>query len=345
MATLTEVSIISRKIIRYSIYSIIIIIIGRILFLTGLKIYRYFFPPAPPPPTVSFGKLPPLVFPEGKKIESANYILELPEGSLPVFPTQAKVYFQPRLLPNLLSLETITEKLQKMGYRNPEKVSDTIYRFTHRSVPAKLEINIINANFSLSYDLVSDRSPLDQIPAPPEVAVSIAKRFLDSGELLTPDIKNGPYTFSYHKIQEKELLPALGRVEANLTKINLFRKSYDDLPSLTPNPEEANIWFMISGSGESAKQIIFGKFNYFSIDESQHATYPLKTSEQAFEDLKMGKAYIAKAPNTENIIIRKVYLAYYDSPIYSEFFQPIVVFEGDNFLAYVPAVSPEYYGE
>jgi hypothetical protein len=38
-------------------------------------------------------------------------------------------------------------------------------------------------------------------------------------------------------------------------------------------------------------------------------------------------------------------MAYYDPDVLSQYFQPIVVFEGDGgFVAYVPAVTAEYYG-
>jgi len=40
-----------------------------------------------------------------------------------------------------------------------------------------------------------------------------------------------------------------------------------------------------------------------------------------------------------------VYLAYYDAGVPTDYYQPIIVFEGDqDFLAYVPAIASEYYG-
>jgi hypothetical protein len=44
--------------------------------------------------------------------------------------------------------------------------------------------------------------------------------------------------------------------------------------------------------------------------------------------------------------VRKIYLAYYDAGVYTEFYQPVFVFEGDkDFVGYVPAVTTDYYGE
>ncbi len=53
----------------------------------------------------------------------------------------------------------------------------------------------------------------------------------------------------------------------------------------------------------------------------------------------------------DNLKIRKVYLAYFDPGVPSDFYQPIYVFDsGENdpsnsFIAYIPAVDPTYYGE
>ena len=68
-------------------------------------------------------------------------------------------------------------------------------------------------------------------------------------------------------------------------------------------------------------------------------------SRKAFEELKAGKAYIASiSGESQNIVIRRIYLAYYDPGEATDFYQPIIVFEGDNnFVAYLPAVSADYY--
>ena len=91
-----------------------------------------------------------------------------------------------------------------------------------------------------------------------------------------------------------------------------------------------------------------GENLYFPVDKAKFATYPLKSSSQAFEELKNSQAYIASiGQNLGGLVsIRKVYLAYYDAGFPVDFYQPIIVFEGDkNFMAYVPAVISDYYGD
>lgn len=345
MASLTRTAIITRKVIRYSIFAIIFLIIGRLLLSAGIRAYRYFFPEPPPPPTVSFGKLPELNLPEGQSVEGVTYTLELPEGSLPNLPTQAKVYFMPKIASNLLDLESAIEKARGLGFSpNPQEISETVYRFSHPNVPATLEINIVTGIFSVSYSLSQDSSPIERIPPAPEIAASTVRSYLSSADLLPEDL-TGPTTHEFLKIEGGDLVVKQGRADSHLTKINFYRKAYDERASLPPNPDEANVWFLVSGSNERAKQIIAGEFHYFPVDETQSSTYPIKTAQEAFDELKTGDAYIVRAPSQGNITIRRVYLAYYDSGTAAEFFQPIVVFQGDSFIAYVPAVTAEYYGE
>ena len=346
MTSLTKTAVLTRKIIRYGILAIILLIIGRIAIGAGIRVYRYFFPAPPPPPTVSFGKLPTLDFPEGVKIANATYRIETPEGGLPKLATQAKVYFMPKQSANLLSLESAREKAVDLGYvNNPQEVSDTIYRFPHKDQPATLQFNIVTGIFSISYNLSADSSPIERIPPAPEVAASQVRSYLSSANLL-PDDLTGPTTNQFLKVEGGQLVSALGQSEADLVKVNLFRKEYDGFPSLTPDPNEANVWFYVSGARERQKQFIAAEYHYFPVDEGQFATYPTKAAEEALNELKAGNGYIVSSTQTEGeIIIRRVYFAYYDSGRPAEFFQPIIVFEGDSFIAYVPAVTADYYGE
>lgn len=348
MTTLTEASIAARKSVRYTIYFIIFFIIARSIVLTGVSIYKKLFPPPPTPATVSFGKLPKLPFPETTK-RQLKFSLETATGDLPTLPDQQKVYFMPKISSNLLSLDFASEKAKRLGFDNEAiQVNESIYRFNHKNSPAVLETNIITGAFSLSYDLNVDPTPLSVHPTQPEVAFTSIKTFL-SGAALYPDDLTGPKGSKYLKTQGGGFIPALSLSDANLVRIDLFRKSVNELPAVTPVFGEANVWFMVSGIRERGKDVIAGEYHYFPIDETQSATYPVKTSEMAWQELNSGNYYPSSFGTTienDSIKIRKIYVAYYDSGIYTEFYQPVYVFEGDkDFVAYVPAVVSDYYGE
>ncbi len=348
MTGLTQASIVARKVIRYGIFGIIFLTVGKIVLDISINVYRTVFPPAPPVPTVKFGRLPTLELPLGQPL-SVTYTLETPEGDLPTLANQAKVYFMPKLNPNLLSLDVAKEKVKELGF-DPEgqQVSDTIYKFRHPEYPSSLEMNIVTGTFSVVYDLNADRSAIENKPPIAEIAIKNVKDYLDSASILPEDL-TGSVTHEYFKLSDGKLLSALSLSEGDVVKINLFRKNFEDIPTVTQNPNESNVWFIVGGATDKDQQIIAGEFHYYPVDESQSSTYPIKTPQEVFAELQSGKAYIANqglVKEGENIKIRRIYLAYFDSEVPSEFLQPIYVFEGDKgLMAYIPAVTSEYYGE
>ncbi|EKE04949.1 MAG: hypothetical protein ACD_19C00428G0011 [uncultured bacterium] len=348
MATLTEASIMSRKGVRYTIYSIIAFIILRGVVMGGIAIYKKVFPPAPTPATVAFGKLSKLPFPVTNK-KTINFSIETAEGGIPKFPAQSKVFFMPKTSSNLLSLDFTKDKAKRLGFDSePQQQTESLYKFYHKTSPATMEANIVNGSFSISYDLNTDSSPLSAHPSLPEIAATSIKSFLSSASLFPEDL-TGPIIHKFLKTQGGGFVPALSQSDANLVRIDLFRKQIDELPAVTNRPDEANIWFMVSGIKDRGKDVIAGEYHYFPADETQVATYPIKTGDSAWQEFSSGNYYPASfgtATDGDNIKIRKIYLAYYDPGIYTEFYQPVYVFEGDkDFVSYVPAVTTDYYGE
>ncbi len=348
MATLTEASIASRKGVRYTIYAIFIFMILRSLFFATISIYKKIFPPAPIPATVAFGKLSKLPFPTFNK-KALSFTLETASGDIPTFPNQSKVYFMPKISSNLLSLDFAREKAKKLGFdSDAQQSTESVYKFYNKSSPSTLEMNIITGTFSISYDLNTDPTPLTVHPKQPEVATASIKSFL-AGATLYPEDLTGQPQHRFLKTQGGGFISALSISDANLIRIDLFRKQIDELPAVTQNPLEGNVWFMVSGLNDRNKDVIAGEYHYFPVDETQVATYPIKTGQNALQELSNGNYYPASFGTTsenDSIKIRKIYLAYYDAGVYTEFYQPVYVFEGDkDFVGYVPAVTTDYYGE
>lgn len=351
MATLTEISVVSRRVIRYGIYAIILIVILRYSIQLGVTVYRKIFPPPPPQPTLAFGNLPELPFPE-RPAQTFNFNLELPEGTLPIFTDQLPVYFMPSFQTNIQVLDAAKETAQKLGFDPNGKLLvesiPNVYIFERRGFPSRLTMNIITGLFSVSYNLNEDPTILNGTPPTPENGVTQIQGYLSGPGLLKDDLIDSPSTQILLRVEEGKFVPAISLSEANLIKVNIFRKNYgkdENIPAVTPDMPEANIWFIIAGG--RGRQIIAGEYHFFPIDKQKSATYPIKTADLAWEELKSGKAFIANAGNNPEgkITIRRVYLAYYDPGQYAQYYQPVIVFEGDNeFYAYVTAVTDEYYG-
>ena len=100
-------------------------------------------------------------------------------------------------------------------------------------------------------------------------------------------------------------------------------------------------------SGIRDRKVLAGQFHYFPVDEDSGSTYPIRSALSAWEDLQNGLGFVASMGDLgdgEAVTIRRVYLGYYDPGEPYDFFQPVVVFEGDNgFVAYVPAIASDYY--
>jgi hypothetical protein len=347
MATLTETAVVTRKIIRYSIYGVILLIITRYTYLLGTKVYQTMFPPPPPPPNVCWGKLPAIQYPQKEPYDGLTFILETPDLVLPELQPQTNVYFIPKPFVTIQSIERGKQKAKNLGF-DPEgkELSDTVYLFTNsKTVPSTLTMNVVTNSFSISYDLKSDPNIITGKPPVPQTAITNIQTFLGKAGLLPKDTPTEATMTEFIRIEDGKFVGAISLSESDMIKVNLFRKNYNELPAKTANSKEANVWFIVGASGKAA-QVLAGEYHYFALDETTGCTYPLKTAQDAWNELNTGKGYIAdlgKNAKDAEIKIRRVYLAYFDSGNYQEYYQPVIVFEGDNeFVAYVTAISNEY---
>jgi len=270
-----------------------------------------------------------------------------------------RVYSMPQAAATLSSADITRQKAKALGFDvAPVEVSETIYNFIHPTAPAVLEINIVTGAFSTSYNLAADPSPLSYPPPTNQAALAVATSALKKAGTLPSDL-NTPGDPDFLTLEGQNLVRAPSLSEAELIRVNLFRDALgkEDNPSteedkagiypnLTASPDQANVWFIISGAREDEKKIIASEFHHYAIDPERFETYPIKTAQQALEDLQSGKGHIANLGlNKEGkITLRDIYLAYYDPSEPSQFYQPIIIFEGDqDFIAYVPAILDEHY--
>ncbi|OGV88597.1 hypothetical protein A2Z41_01940 [Microgenomates group bacterium RBG_19FT_COMBO_39_10] len=347
MATLTQTAQTTRKALKYGVIALVVIFVLKIAWGVGTDIWKKIHPPPPPPPTMAFGPLPKLKFPE-KQTPELSYRLETIQGALPQFDNIDRVYLSPQKPPNLLALDRAKQKVRKMGFTGqPEKVNENTYRWTTEITPATtLEMNINTGNFHLRYQFENDQELLVQKNLPTnEQAAQEAKSFLQNNGLLTEDLATGSAEFDYLKYISPNLIPAISLSEADFVRVNFFRADLNDLRIYPPNPKEALVSFLFSGSRLMGKRIIEIKYTYQPIDRNTSATYPLKPINNAWQELQSKQGYIANLGQNDDkqITIRKIYLAYYDSEEPQTFIQPIYIFEGDhNFFAYVPAIDPTW---
>lgn len=345
MANLTETAHYARKTIAFSAVGLVSIIVLRISWGIFFRWWIARNPPPPPPPTVAFGVLSAPVFPIPFKNTISSYRLETVSGTTPGFGTQAKVFFMPSFRANVLGAELATKMAGLMGFfQAPETTDEQIYVWSRTgALPGELKINLVTGFFSLNTAWHQD-SELARGRAPSELeAVRYAKDFLSRLNLLPPDLDTGKTRVEYLKAGAGVLLPAVSQSEANFAKVHIFRADTNLLPVVTERQDDALVQVIVS-SGSSAKQIIGVEYKYSPIAIDKNATYPLRTTQTAWQQLQSGEGVITQVVGgTSEAVVRNVEMAYYDSSTPQEFFQPVYVFKGDNgFQAYVPAIDPKW---
>jgi len=351
MPTLTETAVTARKVIKYFIIGIISISILVPAFNAFRDYWEKTHPAPPPGPTVAFGQIPAITFPQSQTQNQYQFQLQTIEGVLPKMPAQAKVYFVFTVGPKFFDEEKTREKARLLGF--PDEITrDPYYRYTFKNpqTNATLKLDMLNENFEVRYPFEADPFFIGQNSPAPQQALGTIQGFLASGNSWPNDIdqeKTKNLFFKYDQ-EKRELAAVPSLSEAEVIKVNLFRADLDGLSLLPPNPQDSNISFLVAQK-EGKPIIIAGKYIHFPIQQEQVATYPLKNSTLAWEELRAGKAFIGNLGNNSSdrpIIIRRIYLAYFDPSLPQNFLQPIFVFEGDNdFIAYLPALDPSWIKE
>jgi len=349
MFNLTQTAYWTRRLLKIGAFLLIAIIFLRVSFKIFSSVWQKIHPPAPPPPTVSFGKLPAIKFPGNSDSEKKlNYRLETIQGGLPKLAEVAKVFFIPKEGPNLLSLQRANQQAKKLGFNSePQQINETTYRWNNGETPiTTLDININTGNFHLLYAYETDAEVINAQDLPTnQQAAQEAKNFLDAQGLLSTDLATGSAEFVYLKYSPPNLLPVASLYEADFVRANLFRADLDGLKILPPNPKNSLVSFLFSGIRTLGRRMVEINYSYYPLERETFATYPLKDTQTAWQELQGGKGYVANLGQNENgnIVIRKVSLAYYDADQPQNFLQPIYVFEGDNnFIGFVPAVSSQW---
>ena len=228
-------------------------------------------------------------------------------------PNEAKVYPVGINESRLLTLDRVQQKLSGMGFTDqPIQVNDQSYLFIQNKIGSKLVYNVVSGGFSYSYDWTNDTQVTSShnIPVGAD-AISQAKDYLNSVGSLSEDLVSGNAKLTYLIISGSALIPTDSVYDANIVRVDLFRADKDQMPIVTVGGDTSPIEVMISGLTDE-KKVVQANFQYSQVLDNDYATYPIITPQQAWTDLTKGRAYVAKR-TVDNVIIRKVSLAYFES--------------------------------
>lgn len=331
--TLTQTAILTKRLIIIFVISVVLGITAKIGYEIWYQYYLAHLPPVEEKAESKFGILPELKFPPAK-VTSSNftYSLATVTGDLPFFPKFIKVYFMPKAPISLLSAEKAKTIAQSLGfYQEPIVLSETEYKFIENN--NTLNINLATNNFFLQKEFPSlSDEDIAQVWSDPNLLIQEFKNYLYKKSLLPEAFNNGQGVFS-------------NSLEASSSAtISLWPQSIDDLPILTATNNTAYnalISSTVTKSQNEAEKYPMIDYTYWPIDLSSSSTYYLKTANQAYNDLILGEGFVLIEPKQPQVIITNVFLAYYQTKEYTPYLQPIYVFEGPEFQAYVPAINPQ----
>lgn len=345
--TLTQTAIIVQR-------GIIIFVAALILGIAGFTSYKIWYnsylrslPQIEEKPDTKFGILPAIQFPTSN-VSSANFLysLDTETGNLPKigidkgFDKNVKVYFVIQTSASLLSPEKTQALAEKFEISSqPEIISDTKYKFT--SEDKALLVDLDTGNFLYTNEATkAENTPL----AEDELLVSGFKKILSSIGILNEDLSNGVSKINLLKVSGSDFISTREKTEARAAQISLWPQALENKAIYTASFDNSLVNAVVLESAQELKNYASLDFTYYPIDNTTYATYPLKSTDDAFEELKNGKGIVVVEPDKPQVSITSVSLGYYLGKNYSPYLQPIFVFEGPQFAAYVPAVVSEFVG-
>ncbi len=349
MPKLWEVAYQSRQIIKYGSIALATMIVGRVIITGAVNLYRTINPPAPPAPTVGFGKLPAIVFPKSTRGE-LEYSLETISGIISTPSDRAMVYFMPVTRPSLLGLPRGTETAASLGFVfEPEALTERLYRYSRTTpTPSRLDYDIVTGNFKMKVDWYKKPNFLQDNYIPMEDQVlSEVRNYLNKASLLEDDISKENYLLTYLAAKGEMFREVSSLSEADFVKVDLFREEIQPgFENVTAYSDKGIIQVIISGSRTQGERVVQVQYDYFPVDIDSAESYYIKSGEEAWEELINGGGHIVSSHKEGQIVIRSSSLGYYDSFEPQNYLQPVYIFEGDDdFKAIVHAISSEWVEE
>lgn len=345
--TLTELSYYSR---RFMPFVILLFLIFLILFYALKLFFLYLQINKPKSIYINpiFNKIKKLELLDATSSADFSFTIDTIEGQPVTATNSAKVFFLPENNPRFGYREKIYLIAKTLGFDTEEvkhRLVDKEAIFIDEK--QKLTVDITNFNFKYEYYLESNPEVLNK-PVPPQKKESETKAidFLKSIGRYPEELAKGKTNaiFLSYNQAEKKMAILENNLNANIIEVDFYRPDIEEYPIVSPKYYNSQNYVLLTFYEDGSYKILRAQVKFFEKSEEQVGIYPLISGDQAYENLKLGKAFVVVSPTeAKNIIIKKMFLGYLDPDFYQQYLQPIYVFLGEkNFVAYVPSVADEY---
>lgn len=337
---LTHTATIAKRVI---IISIILFTLGISAFV-GYKLYRNYQIAHTPPPeekaNLKYGTLlqpefPPTLIPS----ETLSYNIDTKTGGLPKSGNSIRVYFMPKPFATLLAADKSARVAAKFEISSGAQViTETKYRFSQDD--KNLTIDIDSSNFTYTQDVLeeAETGPIDEDS---KLTLDF-QNFLSSRGFFRDELREGRTKLQLVNFDDSGNISIVSsRSEAKGAQISIWPQDLDKKPIVTPDFSKALINAIIQTSAQKLENIKILNYTFWPTDKNSFAVYPLKSSQEAYDELKNGKGVVVLKPPKKDVSISSIYLAYFQPEVYTPYLQPVYVFEGSSFAAYVTAIKNE----
>lgn len=343
--SLTELSNWFRKALPY----LILGILGILIIFYSFKLYFIYLESNKPVVVTTnliFGKIDKPKIQVATTSANFSFTLDTIEGQ-PVTATEtASIFYLPEIPTRFGYKEKILLMAKNFGFN----IDGSNYKLVNRlatfsSDNRKLTVDIGNFNFNFESDVDLNLIASSSVTLSNSEIVNKAINLLKTIGRYPEELARGNNNITYLKYDPyiKDFVNVKKQSEAQAVEIDFFRPDIETTPVVTPKFFTSQNYLILFFDKDQEK-IIRGQVSFFEKLEDQKGIYPVKTGDQAWEELNNGNGIIvAGQKGIKNITIKKMSLKYLDPDIYQRFLQPVYVFIGDNdFVAYVTAVQEEY---
>jgi hypothetical protein len=330
----------ARKFLFFGLPVFVLMIIGGTLFVSIINKSKPPVVEVKPTPAAEWGKIPRLVFPV-KQNNPHTYKLETISGLAPVSTDSSKIYFLQKKPTTLFSRKNALNLATKLGFSPPfETIDDTTYAFTN---PEGDRLTVESANMVFTFKKQGSSYPTAGTVVLPaeDVIKSLADGYFTKAGTSTSAFDKK--TVTYFDVQNGQFIPVKRIRDATVVRVDYFHSKINEVPIVTSDQNRSSTYILFSPQDQNNLGVYEASFQNWYIDPSIYGTYPTISGEQAWNELALGKGFISKDIEKNDVVVRDGYFAYYQPYDYVPYLQPVYVFKGDGeFEGYLPAIDPSW---
>ncbi|GAB4218857.1 MAG: hypothetical protein Fur009_2060 [Candidatus Microgenomates bacterium] len=297
-------------------------------------------------PTV-FGRIEAPIIKNATTSANFSFTLDNIEGRPVTTTDSAKVYFIPKPATRFGYREKVYLMAKTLAFDTniSYKLVDNFALFEQEK--KKLKVDITNYNFT--YESLPNPDTLinsqANIPNQEKEIIDKATDFLKKINRYPDELIKGTTHIVYVKYNPnlESYVNVSTAGDANLVEVDFFRQYPDGVAVVSPKFFNSQN-YVVMMFDKNDYIVVKAQIAHFEKSDTQYDLYPVKSADLAWDELIKGKGKVVAATiGKKDIVIKDMYIAYYDSDEYQSFLQPVYVFLGDNdFVAYLPAISSSW---